>query len=807
MKKRHLRRGLSVITACVILTAAAQTVVPMSASAAANLITNSTFESGTTDWAIYKESGGAATLSTDAGRLAVNISSLGKVNYAVQAYYDIVPLYQNGVYHVHFEISCTHKRFVEFMIQQNGGTYQAYTWQGLELTPETQIVDYEFTMKKETDIMTKLCFNLGIQSEKDPEFNEANTVYLDNMTLELVDDSAVDYSTIGPYQAPIIANQVGYRTNDKKTAVVRKDGQSEFKVVNADTGAVAYTGTLSEGISNSSANETDYIADFSEVKDAGTYYITCGSLDKSYPFVIADNPYEKLAADTVRMFYLQRCGCKIEDADFSHASCHDTMATIYGTSDKIDVTGGWHDAGDYGRYTVAGAKAVADLLYAYQANPSMFSDSIGIPESGNGVPDILDEVKYELDWMLKMQAADGGVYHKVTCETFPGYVMPTAETKPLIVTPVSTTATADFCACMAMAAEFYKDINKDYADKCLAAAKKAWSFLEAHPEFIYKNPSDISTGDYGDKRDSDERYWAACQMYRATGDASYLDKATSLQSGLDWSTVGDYGNIALATMEENDTNKSYRDKAIASIAASAENAKSIVNSSPYGSPITKYNWGSNMTIANAGILLAMNGNQDEANEVMNYLLGKNPLGTCFVTGFGTVSPENPHHRPSMAVGKAQPGMLVGGVNSSLEDSAAKAYCKTAPAAKCYIDNAESYSTNEITIYWNSPLVYLLAVSEAAQNTQIDPPQPQKVVWGDIDDNGEVDIKDAVLFARVIGDDETLAEGEYTDQGKANSDVTHDGTTDANDLNKLMSYLAKFIRLEDLAQKNPAPSEQ
>ncbi len=804
---------MSIITACMILTAAAQTAVPAAVYAeGTNLITNSTFESGTTDWGIYKESGGAAVLSTDSGRLAVNISSLGKVNYAVQAFYDIVPLYQNGVYHVHFEISCTHKRFVEFMIQQNGGTYQAYTWKGLDLTTEPLVVDYEFTMEKETDIMTKLCFNLGIQSEKDPDFNQANTVYLDNMTLELVDDSAVDYSTIGPYQAPIIANQVGYRTNDKKTAVVRKDGQSEFKVVNADTGAVAYTGTLSAGITNSSANETDYIADFSEVKEAGTYYITCGDLDKSYPFVIADNPYSRLTEDTVRMFYLQRCGCAVEDKDFGHKTCHDTKATIYGTTDQIDVTGGWHDAGDYGRYTVAGAKAVADLLYAYQANPSMFSDSIGIPESGNGVPDILDEVKYELDWMLKMQAADGGVYHKVTCETFPGYVMPTAETKPLIVTPVSTTATADFCACMAMAAEFYKDINKDYADKCLAAAQKAWSFLEAHPEFIYKNPADISTGDYGDKRDGDERYWAACQMYRATGDEAYLAKASALQTGLDWSTVGDYGNIALATMEENDTNKSYRDKAIASIAASAANAKSIVNSSPYGSPITKYNWGSNMTIANAGILLAMNGNQDEANEVMNYLLGRNPLGTCFVTGFGTVSPENPHHRPSMAVGKAQPGMLVGGVNSSLEDSAAKAYCKTSPAAKCYIDNSESYSTNEITIYWNSPLVYLLAVSEAAQNpTIIDPPTPAKVVWGDVDDNGEVDIKDGVLLARVAGDDSTLEDGVFTAQGKINSDVTHDGVTDAKDLGRLMSYFAKYISLDALSNDPtitpPAPAAE
>lgn len=173
------------------------------------------------------------------------------------------------------------------------------------------------------------------------------------------------------------------------------------------------------------------------------------------------------------MLYLQRCGTKVEDDKFGHPSCHDSIATIYKTDQKIDVSGGWHDAGDYGRYVVAAAKAVADLMYAYEANPEIYSDNIGIPESGNGTPDILDEVRYELEWMLKMQdKSDGGVYHKVTCDTFPGYVMPEKETKPLIVMPKSTTATADFAASMAMAYEFYKDIDADFAAKCLDAAKK-----------------------------------------------------------------------------------------------------------------------------------------------------------------------------------------------------------------------------------------------------------------------------------------------------------------------------------------------
>ena len=791
MKKSIRSRMLSLLAACAMLAGAAQAVVPTAGFAAENLVTNSDFETGTADWAIYKESGGAAKLSTEDGKLAMKVTNRGTKNYAVQLYYDIVPLYQNATYKFSYEISCDQERYVEVMIQQNGGTYQSYTWKGVEIGPEPVKVDYQFTMAKDTDIMAKMCFNCGLEErDAERELGE-HTIYLDNVVLEVVNDDEVDYSSVGPYQAPILANQIGYRTNDKKTAVVRQDGGDTFKVVNADTDEAVYTGTLGEAVENSSAKETDRIADFSELKTPGKYYITCGDLDKSYTFVIADNPYQELMKEAVRMFYLQRCGCEIEDEKFGHKACHAELATVYGTTDKIDVTGGWHDAGDYGRYTVAAAKAVADLLYAYDANPSLFTDDFGIPESGNGVPDILDEVRYELEWMLKMQAADGGVYHKVSCATFPAYVMPEKETGELIVTPVSSTATADFAASMAMAYEFYKSVDEAFAAKCLAAAEKSWAYLEANPDFNFKNPTDISTGDYGDKTDKDERYWAACQLYRATEDTKYLADVSGVKTGLDWSTVGDYGNIALTTIKVPEGRLDNRfipaENAAESLKKSAESAEKIVSKSPYGSPVTEYNWGSNMTIANAGILLALDGKTDAANEVLNYLLGKNPLGACFVTGFGTVSPETPHHRPSMAKNAAQPGMLVGGVNSNLEDSAAKAYCKTNPPAKCWVDNSESYSTNEITIYWNSPLVYLLALTEKEQTAE----QPQVTVKGDTDGSGKLDVADAVLLARFLVAD---TEANVTDQGLANADCNGNGRADEEDITLMLQAIAKQIVL-------------
>ena len=179
MKTRNVKRCLAALTSCLVL-ASGTAAMPFTATAATNIITNSTFDSGTYDWAIYRESGGKATLSTEDGKLAMNVTAVGTKNYAVQLNYDIIPLYENGVYHFSYEISSTADRDVEAMIQQNGGTYQSYTWKGLNLTSEPQVVDYEFTMTKETDIMSKMVFNCGFREGED--LGE-HTIYLDNVVL------------------------------------------------------------------------------------------------------------------------------------------------------------------------------------------------------------------------------------------------------------------------------------------------------------------------------------------------------------------------------------------------------------------------------------------------------------------------------------------------------------------------------------------------------------------------------------------------------------------------------------------------
>lgn len=781
MKSHLWKKCVAVLCSAMMLTATIPTTIGQ--AEASNLISNATFDRGTTGWNTYYQTGGVCSLGTDSGRLALKVSATGDVTWAVQVYYDIIPLYQNGVYRLKYDISSTVNRTVDGMIQQNGGDYQAYTSKRLSLTPEVQTVDYEFTMKNATDIMARLQFNCGNFEDNLPE----HTIYIDNVSLELVDDSKVDDSGVRNYEPPIVTNQIGYRTNSLKTAVF--DGASEertFDVVNADIGAVVYTGELSAESNCAFSGETNRTGDFSAVTTPGKYYITCGDLDQSYTFEIADDVYHSALDDSVRMLYLQRCGSVVEDDTFGHKACHNTLATIYGTDEKIDVSGGWHDAGDYGRYVVTGAKTVADLLYAYQTAPQLFQDDTGIPESGNGVPDILDEARYEIEWMLKMQDSSGGVHHKVTCATFPGYVMPEEETDELIVTPISTTATADFCGTMALAYEFYQEIDADFAKQCLDAGEKAWNFLAENPNLIFKNPTDIVTGEYGDNSDRDERYWAAAQMWRATGKEKYLTAVESIgvQSGMDSANLGDYGNIAILTMDGIDKDSDVYRKTKNAILRSADTYVADSAKNMFGFSVTQYyqgGWGSNMKACNQGILMGyayqLTGEQkylNAANADLNYLFGCNPLGICYLTGYGTVSPEHPHHRPSIVKKQEMPGMLVSGVHPYLEDSAAKAYCSGQPTGKCYVDNQESYSTNEITIYWNSPLTYLLAFTESNMTER---------VKGDVNADGTFDLADVVSMQRWL-----LTESDGTLVDWETGDFYQDGILNVLDLCRMKQQL-------------------
>ena len=688
-----------------------------------NLIANGDFSNGTEGWNVYLEGGGNSTLSLENGAGKLSILSTGTLNYSNQLYYDGFSLKKGGRYELSFTMSSTVARSFNPRIQINGGDYHAYMEDTIELTEEMQTFTIEFRMSEPTDLAPRLCFNLGTADGLD---NVAHTITIDDVCLKLIDATDVSDEDGNGEALNVCVNQVGYRTNDVKTASVKNHKAGEKFTVVDEAGKEVFSGKLTDAKRSEAADEEVVVADFSDLKDDGNYYVSVGE-DNSYHFVIDDNVYDELTKDVVRMMYLQRCSMELTDklaGDFAHSECHTQEAVIYGTNQKKDVSGGWHDAGDYGKYVVTGAQTAADLLLCYEENPDIWSaDDLNIPESGNGVPDILDETKYELDWMLKMQdEATGGVWHKVSTYNFPAFIMPDKDTDQLVISPVSTTATGDFAAIMAKASVVYKDIDKGFSDRALEAAKKAWTYLENNSsDGGYKNPSDITTGEYPDGNDMDERYWASVELFKATGDSRYQTYfenqiASDVLTGYGWIEMGTYGNISYLSMDDSMKKTSSEEKIKNTIIAQADEFVSNAQNDGYGCCLSLegYNWGSNLGVCNNArtMLLAGKLSGDEkyiqyAKDQLDYLLGKNSLSISFVTGYGEFCSKDVHHRPSVVNGQAMKGMLVGGPNSGIEDPYAANVLKDLPPAKCYADNQQSYATNEVTIYWNSPFACLL----------------------------------------------------------------------------------------------------
>ena len=672
------------------------------------------------------------------GWLDCKITNVGYVDYANQAFFEGFSLVEGCEYTYSFDIKSDIERLVEYRLQINSGDYHAYQGEYIKVGPEVTNFSVDFVMKDPSDPAPRLVFNMGFQKDMDRQNKPGeHHVYIDNICLKVKDPTNAKAPAIEalPTYLNVAVNQAGYRINDEKTVFVKTEtGKEDFYVVNAETGKIVWQGKLSETAEDPASKTKVARGDFSAFNQAGTYYIytTAGA---SYAFKIGDDVYSQLYKDVVLMLYKQRCGVATDKAiageDYAHEACHTGEAKIFGTDKKKDVSGGWHDAGDYGRYVVSGAKTIADLFAAYEDYGAK-ADDLGIPESGNGTPDLLDEARFELEWMLKMQDEEtGGVYHKVTGMKFPEMnATPEKETEQMVAAPISTAATGDFAAVMAKASIIYKDIDAAFAAKAYEAAAKAWQYIADNNDTTgFKNPEGMSTGEYPDTNTLDERYWAAAELYLATvaqdggqrkADpyAAFIKKTlgdSNLKRGLGWMDMAMYGEYDLAK-----SNTEFAAEAKKIVLAEADKLIAAAEGDRYYQSLgTNYYWGSNMGIASNGELLYMAAKvADEksaakyktaASKELDYLLGSNAMGYCFVTGYGVLSPKDVHHRPSVAAEKkAMPGMLVGGADNGLEDEYAKKMCKDEAPSMCYVDNEASYSTNEVTVYWNSPLIYILA---------------------------------------------------------------------------------------------------
>lgn len=495
-------------------------------------------------------------------------------------------------------------------------------------------------------------------------------------------------------------------------------------------------------------------ADFSELTQEGDYQIG-DEKGERVPFHISNDIYDNLNQILCKALYYQRCGVELKEeyaGIFKRKSCHENKAVLledyeklnekdYGEIRQFDVRGGWHDAGDYGKYTTAAATALAHLFYAYQFFPDSFRASLHIPESGNSMPDILNECLYELRWLLKMQMADGCVCHKLTSMRHANFVMPHEDKRQMILFPASTMAAADFAAIMALACRIYEPYDKSFARQALKAAERAWDWLERHPEFIgFQNPEGCNTGDYADDDDRDERLWAATELYQTTGEREYLvsameyvKKVTDLTT-MGWNDVTGFAGWAFQAEKNNPkTEKTTSDEMVLQLRfrqaflEKAEGILKLMQKSGYFAAMESedYGWGSNMVLMNRAMVLGtaylLEPKADYRYAVvrlMDYLLGVNATGYSYITAVGRYSCQNPHNRVTVSDGIQYtiPGFVVGGANAHPVDE--KAEWLIAPSTspmKCFLDIWECYSLNEITIYWNSPAIFAAAFLEHTKN--------------------------------------------------------------------------------------------
>lgn len=534
----------------------------------------------------------------------------------------------------------------------------------------------------------------------------------------------------------VMVNQAGYLSNAQKIFFTTTRADS-FHLIEKSSNATSFSGKVTLAKTNDPATGlTVYKGDFSSFKKPGTYYISVSPSENSYEFSISDTVFHSVFHKSLKGFYFQRCGQSLNALFaglYARAGCHANDGTYHSTSDSTgfrSVNGGWHDAGDYGKYIVNAGVTVGTLLMAYELFPTRFAnDDLGILESGNSVPDILDEVRYELNWMLKMQHWSGGVYFKVTREQFEGFSMPSTDNGTRYIYQISSTATGDFAAVFARAARVYKSFDQKFSDSCLAVSYRAWAYLQSHPSIVpaggFKNPTGTATGEYGDGNDSDERLWAAAELFSTTGEAQFNSYYTSryatgalLSQPMGWPNVRTMAHLAYLYTQQAAASNVNKITLRQSLLDYATSLVSSINSDGYSVAIStsEYYWGSNSGVLNKAILLILASRENKDASMLNaalaqldYILGKNAHNISFVTGVGVNHVLHPHHRPSSSDGIVEPvpGLLAGGPEQGRSDAVLQAkFSSSTPPALIYVDEEGSYASNEIAINWNAPLVFV-----------------------------------------------------------------------------------------------------
>ena len=564
-----------------------------------------------------------------------------------------------------------------------------------------------------------------------------------------------------PAPPRVRVNQVGYLPRLAKLATLASPATSplDWQLTNR-AGQVVAAGKTRVFGDDAAAGEHLHQIDFSSVTAPGTGLRLRVGDDQSPAFEIGPGIYHRLKYDALAFFYLQRSGVAIEmpfagtpayvrppghPGDRSVACAPESPCPY-----RLDVSGGWYDAGDHGKYVVNSAISVWTLHNQYErlarfgASARDFADgTLNIPERRNGRPDLLDEARFNLEFMLRMQVPAGQplagmVHHKVHDNRWtPIPTLPDRDTLPRYLRPPTTSATLDLAATAAQAARLWRALDPAFAARCLGAAEIAFAAAQKNPR-LYPERETPGGGAYGDGDLADELYWAAAELYITTGKSAYKaemdrsrfapaagggDAALAALGMIGWDHVAGLGLLSLAVVP-NQLPAAEGAALRRLIGASADQLLGHIQRRGYRMPLAServYVWGSNVGVLNGALLLAtaydLHQNPDYLRGVvdcLDYLLGRNPLAQSYVAGYGTRAMRNPHHRvwahqKDPTLPEAPPGAVAGGPNSMMQDpyirKAGKSGC---PPQTCYVDNIESYSTNEVAINWNASLAWMAA---------------------------------------------------------------------------------------------------
>ena len=548
-------------------------------------------------------------------------------------------------------------------------------------------------------------------------------------------------------------NQIGFYPNEPKVFVARGVASVPYQVLTHPGHDTVAGGVLSAAQIWPYSGLSVSQGEFSSLTATGRYVIQVPGLGLSHPFDIMPRVHQSVATAALKAYYFQRASLALTQpfaGSWARAGGHpDTAVYIHASaatiarpeSSTIAAPQGWYDAGDYNKYVVNSGISTSTLLSAYEAYPQYYSAlQSRIPESSNGVPDILDEALWNIRWMLAMQdPGDGGVYVKLTNREHDYYlfwVMPAQDVKARYVVMKSTAATLNFASVMAQAARVFEEFDSEFpglADSCLAAAMAAWGWAREHPAVYYDQDlmnqlydPNITTGQYADTDIEDEFAWAAAELFVTTGLDSFLVVANPMDEPTvivpNWQHVRTLGLLTLARHWSVLAGTVDTTLLKSRLLALANSLHSSMTSSAYGvvmgTDASDFVWGSNGVAANQGVVLlnafSLSGEtkyRDAALSNLDYLLGRNATAYCFVTDFGSRSPLHIHHRMSQVDGVVAPvpGLLVGGPNPGQQDG--QTYPSPLPGLS-YVDNFLAYASNEVAINWNAAWVYLSGGLEA-----------------------------------------------------------------------------------------------